>query len=44
MKFWRLVYRALVDLRNTLNVAIAFARARAYPKLARHVADPAVQP
>lgn len=31
-RFWRLTYRGLCDVRNALDVLIAFARARAYPK------------
>lgn len=32
MNFWKPAYRFLVDVRNALNVLIAYARARAYPK------------
>ena len=28
---WKWIYRRLVDLRDLLNVAIAFARRRAFP-------------
>lgn len=41
---WKTLYRALVDIRNALNRLIAFVRGKAYPKLAKHRADPAVQP
>lgn len=32
MKFWKVTYRFLVDVRNALNVVIAYARARAFPQ------------
>lgn len=34
MNFWKPAYRFLVDVRNALNVLIAYARARAYPRAA----------
>lgn len=36
---WRLVYRALIRARGWLNVLIAAARRRAYPRLRTHRPD-----
>lgn len=45
MNIWKPIYRALVDVRNALDVLIRFARTRAFPKNTHTAgAEPAKEP